>query len=195
MNSQTLNKSWKAQFYFKLMSLVKVYGLEDALLLLQHIEDDANKTKVIKQIPLYSSPPIKKGSYWLLFRPVLYLPKDKITQSDVLKFTIDNGAGLLLWFLKNKRVSIWKKIRKISNDHNNLSIEMLESKSKLNGTSKYKPHKVQRRFSKLKPNFPLLKKLIRKNQKEYIRRRLRAIFMLWTGSSRQEVEEKLDINP
>ncbi len=44
------------------MSLVKVYGLENALLLLKHIEGYTNKNKVIKQIPLYSSPPIKKGS-------------------------------------------------------------------------------------------------------------------------------------
>ena len=195
MNTQTFNKSGKAKFYFKLMSLVKAYGLEDALLLLKYIEGHTNRTQVIKKIPLYSSPPIKRGSYWLLFAPHVYLPKVQITQSDVFKFTMNNSAELLLWFVKNKKISIWQKMTKICDEHNNKSIEMLECQSKLNGTRKYNPHKVQERFSKLKPNLELLKKLIRKNQKEYIRRRLRAILMLWSGLSRQEVEGKLDVNP
>ena len=195
MNTQTFNKSRTAKFYFKLINLVKVYGLEDALLLLKYIEGHTKRTQVIKTLPLYASPPIKKGSYWLLFSPDVYLPKDKITQSDVSQVNFYNSDKFFLFFIKNKKISIWEEMRNLCDEHNNLSIEMLECQSKLNETRKYKPHRVQKRFEELKPNLELLKKLIRKNQKEYIRRRLRAILMLWTGSSRQEVEEKLDVNP
>lgn len=57
-----------------------------------------------------------------------------------------------------------------------------------------KPHELEKVFRTLVPDLDLLEELRRKNQKEYIRRRLNAIRLLWEGKTRKEVQEKLDIN-
>ena len=57
-----------------------------------------------------------------------------------------------------------------------------------------RPSEIDKAFAQLKPNFKLLKKLFKKQQKAYIRTRLKAIKLLWQGKSRQEVVEKLDID-
>ena len=70
-----------------------------------------------------------------------------------------------------------------------------EQESPLGGKNSYNPYELWQKFEDLIPNWELLKKLCRKNQKEYIRRRLRAIKMLWNGYSRQDVMKKLDLDP
>jgi transposase len=57
-----------------------------------------------------------------------------------------------------------------------------------------RPSKIDRAFAQLRPNFKLLKQLFKKQQKEYIRQRLKAIKWLWQGQSRSEVVEKLGID-
>jgi transposase len=57
-----------------------------------------------------------------------------------------------------------------------------------------KPYEISKRFKELPPNIELLNKLYRKNQKDYIRKRFKAIKWLWEGKSSPEVVEKLDIN-
>lgn len=57
-----------------------------------------------------------------------------------------------------------------------------------------KPYELDRAFSQLEPNFALLAELYEKNQKEYIRRRLKAIRLLWEGKTRSEVQWKLDVD-
>lgn len=57
-----------------------------------------------------------------------------------------------------------------------------------------RPSKIDRAFAQLRPNFKLLKQLFKKQQKEYIRQRLKAIKWLWQGKSRLEVVEKLGID-
>lgn len=57
-----------------------------------------------------------------------------------------------------------------------------------------KPYEIARTFCGLKPNLPLLNKLYEKHQKEYIRRRLKAIKLLWEGYTRAEVQAKLDVD-
>jgi transposase len=57
-----------------------------------------------------------------------------------------------------------------------------------------RPSKIDRAFAQLRPNFKLLKQLFKKQQKEYIRQRLKAIKWLWQGKSRQEVADKLGID-
>jgi len=54
--------------------------------------------------------------------------------------------------------------------------------------------KIDQAFAKLKPDFELLDKLHKKEQKEYIRTRLKAIRWLWEGKSRPEIVAKLDID-
>ena len=54
--------------------------------------------------------------------------------------------------------------------------------------------KIDQVFAKLKPDFELLDKLYKKEQKEYIRTRLKAIRWLWEGKSRPEIVAKLDID-
>ena len=58
----------------------------------------------------------------------------------------------------------------------------------------FKPHELEERFRKLGSNFELLLKLQYRNQKEYIRKRLRAIDLLWQGKCRQEVSDKVYIS-
>jgi transposase len=53
---------------------------------------------------------------------------------------------------------------------------------------------IDRAFAQLKPNFKLLNQLFKKQQKEYIRKRLKAIKSLWQGKSRQAVVEQLEID-
>ncbi len=57
-----------------------------------------------------------------------------------------------------------------------------------------KPHELKKKFLELVPDYELLESLIKKNQKEYIRKRLRAIKLLWEGHTITEIKEKLDIN-
>lgn len=57
-----------------------------------------------------------------------------------------------------------------------------------------KAYELQRKFEKITPNFILLEDLYKKNTKEYIRRRLKAIKLLWNGYKKKEVIEKLDIH-
>lgn len=54
--------------------------------------------------------------------------------------------------------------------------------------------KIDQAFAELKPDFELLNKLYKKEQKEYIRTRLKAIRWLWEGKSRSEIVAKLDID-
>jgi transposase len=56
------------------------------------------------------------------------------------------------------------------------------------------PSEIDKAFAQLKPNFKLLKQLFKKQQKGYIRQRLKAIKWLWQGKSRQEVVDKLEID-
>jgi len=56
------------------------------------------------------------------------------------------------------------------------------------------PSEIDQAFAKLKPDFKLLKKLFKKQQKGYIRTRLKAIKLLWQIKNRQKVVEKLDID-
>jgi transposase len=53
---------------------------------------------------------------------------------------------------------------------------------------------IDRTFAQLRPNFKLLKQLFKKQQKDYIRKRLKAIKGLWQGKSRPEVVDKLAID-
>lgn len=57
-----------------------------------------------------------------------------------------------------------------------------------------RPSEIDRAFAELKPDWQLINRLIKKEQKEYIRQRLKAIRWLWQGKSRQEVVDKLDID-
>lgn len=57
-----------------------------------------------------------------------------------------------------------------------------------------KPYELEHAFSKLLPDLALWNDLYSKNQQEYIRRRLKAIKLLWEGRSRAEVQGKLDVN-
>lgn len=57
-----------------------------------------------------------------------------------------------------------------------------------------RPSEIDRAFAELKPDWKLINRLIKKEQKEYIRQRLKAIRWLWQGKSRQEVVDKLDID-
>ena len=57
-----------------------------------------------------------------------------------------------------------------------------------------KPYELQKKFEKLEPNFILLDELYKKNPKEYIRRRLKAIKLLWKGYTKNQVIEKLDVH-
>ena len=50
-----------------------------------------------------------------------------------------------------------------------------------------KPYELERAFSKLEPDVELLSELYAREQKEYIRRRLKAIRLLWEGKTRAEV--------
>jgi transposase len=56
-----------------------------------------------------------------------------------------------------------------------------------------KPHEIAHKFAQLAPNTDLLDKLWHKYPSEYIRTRLRAIRLLWQGTSRQDVIETLHI--
>ncbi len=56
------------------------------------------------------------------------------------------------------------------------------------------PSEIDKAFAQLKPDFKLLKQLFKRQQKGYIRTRLKAITLLWQGKSRQVVVEKLDID-
>ena len=77
----------------------------------------------------------------------------------------------------------------------NLADNKPYNKSPLGGKKNYNPYELWLKFENLTPNWGLLKKLWMKNQKEYIRRRLRAIRMLWRGFSREDVIKKLDLDP
>ncbi len=57
-----------------------------------------------------------------------------------------------------------------------------------------RPSEIDRAFAQLKPNWKLINRLIKKEQKDYIRQRLKAIRWLWQGKSRLEVVDKLDID-
>ncbi len=99
-----------------------------------------------------------------------------------------------LRLLYHKEYSPQAKRRKYVKRH----LAFFEAQNKKNSKKrpkKYKAYEVNKLFRKLIPNFELLKKLIRKNQKEYLRKRLRAIKMLWEGKSRREVEKQLRIDP
>jgi transposase len=56
------------------------------------------------------------------------------------------------------------------------------------------PWEIEKRFRALAPDYELLTALRRANQKEYIRRRLRAVRLLWEGQSRAYVMEVCDIS-
>ena len=56
-----------------------------------------------------------------------------------------------------------------------------------------KPHELKKKFMELSPDYELLDHLYKTHQKEYIRKRLKAIKLLWQGSSMQEIIKKLDI--
>ncbi len=49
--------------------------------------------------------------------------------------------------------------------------------------------KIDKEFAPLKPNFKLLNQLVKKQPKEYIRKRLKAIKGLWQGKSRQAQDD------
>jgi transposase len=57
-----------------------------------------------------------------------------------------------------------------------------------------RPSEIDRAFAQLQPDFKLLNQLFKKQQKEYIRQRLKAIKWLWQGKSRQAVVDKLEID-
>jgi transposase len=57
-----------------------------------------------------------------------------------------------------------------------------------------RPSEIDKAFAELKPDFRLIKRLYKKQQKAYIRTRLKAIKLLWQRKSRQQVVEKLDID-
>ena len=57
-----------------------------------------------------------------------------------------------------------------------------------------KPDENKKKFKQLEPDIKLLKKLFKKQQKEYIRKRLKAILWLWEGKSWTEIIDKLDID-
>ena len=55
-------------------------------------------------------------------------------------------------------------------------------------------HELKKAFYKLTPDFELIDQLIKNNPEEYIRKRLKAIRLLWEGRTKKEVMEKLDIH-
>jgi transposase len=57
-----------------------------------------------------------------------------------------------------------------------------------------KPYELEQAFRQLEPNMELLQELYRKNQQEYIRRRLKSIELLWKGASRADINSKLDVS-
>ena len=57
-----------------------------------------------------------------------------------------------------------------------------------------RPSEIDRAFAHVRPDFKLLNRLVKKEQREYIRKRLKAIKWLWQGKSRAEVVEKLAID-
>lgn len=58
-----------------------------------------------------------------------------------------------------------------------------------------KPYELSKAFEQLEVDWALLEKLHKQQQKEYLRRRLRAIRLLWEGKSRAEVEASLQVSP
>lgn len=57
-----------------------------------------------------------------------------------------------------------------------------------------KPFELLRQFNELVPDNGLLKELYKRQQAEYLRQRLKAIEMLWSGQTRQEVVAELGIS-
>jgi len=58
---------------------------------------------------------------------------------------------------------------------------------------KVKPYELKKKFMELSPDYELLDQLYKRHPKEYIRKRLKAMKLLWQGYSIQEIREKLDI--
>lgn len=56
-----------------------------------------------------------------------------------------------------------------------------------------KPYEVERAFRELEPNLELLEAIKKQTQKAYLRRRMRAIQLLWEGKSRTYVLEVCDV--
>lgn len=56
------------------------------------------------------------------------------------------------------------------------------------------PYEISRQFNELKPDLELLKKLQKRHPQAYLRKRLKAIELLWAGKSRQEVIRCLNID-
>lgn len=57
-----------------------------------------------------------------------------------------------------------------------------------------RPYEIAKAFVTLTPDLPLLAALRKKVQPEYLRKRLRAIELLWEGRSRPHICAKLDIH-
>jgi transposase len=64
----------------------------------------------------------------------------------------------------------------------------------MTGEEMARPSEIDQAFAELKPDWKLLNRLIKKEQKDYIRKRLKAIRGLWQGKCRQEVIDQLDID-
>lgn len=58
-----------------------------------------------------------------------------------------------------------------------------------------KPYELSKAFAQLEPDWELLEKLHKQQQKEYLRRRLKAIRLLWEGHSRTDVEARCEVSP
>ncbi len=55
-------------------------------------------------------------------------------------------------------------------------------------------NRIVRTFLELQPNFDLLERLFKKHQQEYIRIRLKAIRLFWSGTSIPEILKKLELD-
>jgi hypothetical protein len=176
---------------FKLKTLASEFGaryLEKAFEMIDYLplmNQVTQKTQNIKK------PEKLAGKFWLLFAETQLETGFKTSSFMNMRWLGD--VEMILLFFSLKRASLRAKINRQINEYMNK--KMPNREQKLGGTKKYKPHEVASLFRRLKPNQELLKKLWRRHQKEYIRRRLRAIKYLWEGMSHKEVIEKLSLDP